>query len=86
MQVRYRTLAGWQDAAQTIVPPSFDNIVREVEITMWARTVGESQLQGQSVAAGNGVTAIRGSLVTSIAPRGAQTALMQEPNAANRWQ
>jgi prepilin-type N-terminal cleavage/methylation domain-containing protein len=86
MQIRYRTLAGWNDAAPTIAPPSFDNVVREVEITLWARTIGEARLQGESLAAGNGVTAVRGSLLTSIAPRGAQTALMNELNVANRWQ
>ena len=89
MQIRYRTFAGWQNGAPLIQPTSaapFDNIIREVEVTLWARTVGENQLQGQSRAAGNGATAVRGSLVTSIAPRAAQTALMQETNALKRWQ
>jgi len=89
MQVRYRTFAGWQNAAPVILPASatpYDNIVREVEVTLWARTVGENQLQGQTRAVGNGVTAVRGSLVTSIAPRAAQTALMQETDVAKRWQ
>jgi|CXWL01.1.fsa_nt_gi prepilin-type N-terminal cleavage/methylation domain-containing protein len=91
LQIRYRVVdaAGnpvWQDNAPTIVPPSFDNVVREVEITMWARTVGENLLQGQSQALGNGVTAVRGSLVSSVAPRAAQIALMQELDPAKRWQ
>lgn len=91
LQVRYRVsdAAGnpvWQDNAPPIVAPSFDNVVREVEITMWARTVGENQLQGQTRALGNGVTAIRGSLVSSVSPRGAQIALMQELDPAKRWQ
>ncbi|MBX7184979.1 MAG: prepilin-type N-terminal cleavage/methylation domain-containing protein [Vicinamibacteria bacterium] len=89
MQIRYRSFAGWQDAAPVVIPNAaapFDNIVREVEVTLWARTLGEARLQGQTVAAGNGVTAVRGSLVTSIAPRAAQIALMQETNAAKRWQ
>ncbi len=89
LQVRYRTFAGWQNAAPLILPTAatpFDNIVREVEVTLWARTVGENQLQGQTIPAGNGVTAVRGSLVTSIAPRAAQTALMQETDVAKRWQ
>jgi prepilin-type N-terminal cleavage/methylation domain-containing protein len=86
-QIRYRTAAGWQNAAPTIAQPSLDNVVREVEVTMWARTVGENQLQGQTLAAGNGVTAVRASLTTSIAPRAAQMALTQETaNLANRWQ
>lgn len=89
MQIRYRTFAGWQNAAPVILPTSatpYDNIVREVEVTLWARTIGENQLQGQTRAAGNGVTAVRGSMVTSIAPRAAQTALMQETDVAKRWQ
>ena len=85
-QIRYLTQAGWQDSAPTIVPPSLDNVVREVEVTMWARTVGENQLQGQSRAAGNGVTAVRGSLTSSMAPRAAQAALTQETDPAKRWQ
>jgi len=89
MQIRYRTFAGWQNNAPQILPTSaapFDNIVREVEVTLWARTVGENQLQGQTVAAGNGVTAVRGSLVTSISPRAAQISLMQELDPNKRWQ
>ena len=86
LQIRYRTLAGWQNAAPSIAPPSFDNVIREVEVTMWARTIGENQLQGQTLAAGNGVTAVRGSLTTTVAPRGAQVSLMQDPDPAKRWQ
>ena len=86
LQIRYRTAAGWQNSAPLIVLPSLDNVVREVEVTMWARTVGESGLQGQTLAAGNLVTAVRGSLTTSIAPRGAQTSLLQEPDPLKRWQ
>lgn len=86
LQVRYRTFNGWLDEAPAIVAPSFDNVVREVEITLWARTVGENQLQGQTLALGNGVTAVRGSLVSSVAPRAAQIALMQELDPAKRWQ
>lgn len=89
MQVRYRTLGGWVNSAPTIVPNAatpYDNIVREVEVTLWARTVGENNLPGQSRAAGNGVTAVRGSLVTSVSPRAAQAALMLDPNPASRWQ
>lgn len=91
LQVRYRVsdAAGnpvWQNNAPAIVAPSFDNVVREVEITMWARTVGENQLQGQTLAAGNQVTAVRGSLVSSVSPRAAQVALMQELDPNKRWQ
>jgi prepilin-type N-terminal cleavage/methylation domain-containing protein len=89
LQIRYRTFAGWQDNAPIIianVAAPYDNIVREVEVTLWARTLGENQLQGQTKAVGNGVTAVRGSMVTSIAPRAAQTALMQETDVAKRWQ
>ena len=91
LQIRYRVSDAvgnpvWQNAAPTIVAPSFDNVVREVEITMWARTVGESRLQGETLAAGNQVTAVRGSLVSSVSPRAAQTALMQELDPNKRWQ
>ncbi len=89
MQIRYRTFAGWQNAAPLISPLAgqpYDNIVREVEITLWARTVGERLLQGETAAAGNGVTAVRGSMTTSVSPRAAQMALASEPNPAKRWQ
>ena len=91
LQIRYRVSDAvgnpvWQDAAPTIVAPSFDNVVREVEITMWARTVGESRLQGETLAPGNQVTAVRGSLVSSVSPRAAQTALIQELDPNKRWQ
>jgi hypothetical protein len=89
MQIRYRTFAGWQDAAPQIQPQGaqpLDNVVREVEITLWARTVGRTRLQGESVAPGNQVTAVRGSLVTTVSPRAAQVALMQETDPTKRWQ
>ncbi len=85
-QVRYRTFNGWLDEVPAIVPPSYDNVVREVEITMWARALGEANLQGQTLAAGNQVTAVRGSLVSSVSPRAAQIALMQETDPNKRWQ
>lgn len=89
MQIRYRTFAGWQNAAPVIVANAaspYDNIVRELEVTLWARTLGESRLQGETRAAGNGQTGVRGSLVTTIAPRAAQMSLMQETTVAKRWQ
>ena len=90
LQVRYRTAGGWQAAAPLIAPASaiatrLDNIVREVEVTLWARTIGEARLQGESTSA-NGVIAVRGQLVMSVAPRAAQIALLNETNVANRWQ
>ena len=90
LQVRYRTFGGWQGSAPMINPAAavgvrFDNIVREVEVTLWARTVGEGKLVGETTAA-NGAVAVRGSAVTSMAPRAAQIALMNETVLAKRWQ
>jgi hypothetical protein len=89
MQIRYRVQSGWVDSAPTILPldaSPYDNVVREVEITLWGRTVGIVNVTGQTTAAGNGVTAVRGSLTTSVAPRAAQLSLTFETNAAKRWQ
>ena len=89
MQVRYRVQAGWTDSAPTILPLSaspYDNVVREVEITLWARTLNVARLQGETTAAGNGVTAVRANLTTSVAPRAAQDALQNETDPAKRWQ
>jgi prepilin-type N-terminal cleavage/methylation domain-containing protein len=100
MQIRYRIQSGWVNDAPVIVPTDaspFDNVVREVEITLWARTVGQidpttglakapAATTGQTTAAGNGVTAVRGSLTTSVAPRAAQMALQFETAVAKRWQ
>ena len=93
LQVRYRTAAGWLDTPPAIVAPvalaagSYDNVVREVEITLWARTPAENApVAGDMAAAGNGVRATRGSLITSVAPRAAQMALANELDATKRWQ
>jgi len=93
MQIRYKIYQGgalvWVDNAPTILPldpAPFDNVVREVEVTLWARTVGVNNLAGQTKAVGNGVTAVRGSLTTTISPRAAQEALQGETNPAKRWQ
>jgi len=89
MQVRYRTFAGWLDSVPVILPLSpspYDNVVRDVEITLWARVVGGGRLQGQTIATGNGVAAVRGQLVTTVSPRAAQLALQNETDATKRWQ
>lgn len=89
LQVRYRTAAGWVNSAPTILPldaSPYDNIVREVEFTLWARSIGQARLQGETTAAGNGTTAVRGSLVTSVAPRAAQESLKFETDVSKRWQ
>jgi hypothetical protein len=88
-QIRYRNAAGWVDSAPVILPldpAPYDNVVREVEITLWARTLNLRNVAGETTAVGNGVTAIRASLTTNVAPRAAQEALMFETNAAKRWQ
>ena len=89
LQIRYRVQAGWVESAPTILPLAaspYDNIVREVEITMWGRTLNVAKLKGETVAAGNGVTALRGNLITRVSPRAAQDSLMFETDPAKRWQ
>lgn len=60
------------------------DIVTGVRVTLWARAIGErpqvannpgDNLAGESRAAGNLVRAVRGSFVSSMAPRAAQEAL-----------
>src|SRR5262245_4819683 len=80
LQVRYRTNSKGPfpaDPAQygspeVAAPGNFDNIVQEVEVTLWARTVAPN-LQGQTTQAG--VNAIHGSLRTVTSPRAALMAL-----------
>ena len=43
--------------------------MREVQITLYSRTVGENRLAGESTK--NGVTAVRGQVSTVVTPRSA---------------
>jgi prepilin-type N-terminal cleavage/methylation domain-containing protein len=84
LQVQYLNGTGWQDEPGTIScgvscsAPSaadYDTIIRRVRVRLSARAM-EVNLQGQSTSAvGN---AVRGQLVTEIAPRPAATTLGQQ--------
>jgi prepilin-type N-terminal cleavage/methylation domain-containing protein len=91
-QVQYRHGNGaWENEAQLVIPaPPDDNyttLVREVKVTLSARTTGQQNLQGESFSA-TGVRAIRGSLTSVTAPRAALAALSVGPalGHAQRWQ
>jgi len=75
LQARYRVqtnydpanlTTGWTDNP-TGGSGNYGNAVRELEITLQARTVNERALQGETTS--GGVTAIRGQLKTVIVPR-----------------
>lgn len=86
MQIQYRVqgnscgapATGWVDGAPLIVPNNtatdYECIIREVRVTLWARALGVTNVTGETTAA-NGVTAVRGSLTTTITPRAALMAL-----------
>jgi hypothetical protein len=86
LQVRYRHAndpafgaANCCGVPLNVVPGNFATIVREVEVTLWARTFAPS-LQGQTTGPNNNVVAaIRGSLVTVTTPRAALQALLGVP-------
>ena len=81
LQVEYLNGTGWQDEPGTITcgvscaapsPADYDTLIRRVRVRLSARAM-EVNLQGQSTSAvGN---AVRGQLVTEIAPRQAGTTL-----------
>ena len=70
----------------TTNPGDFGNVVIGVRVTLWARAIGANpqlagnlgdHLQGETRAAGNQVLAVRGSLISAMAPRAAQASLLQ---------
>jgi type II secretory pathway pseudopilin PulG len=74
MQIRYRVPGAppFPNAACCGTPPlavagNFATLVQEVEVTLWARTLTPSALQGQTTR--GGVTAIHGMLRTVTTPR-----------------
>jgi prepilin-type N-terminal cleavage/methylation domain-containing protein len=92
LQVEYRSAnsAGWVNTPAFVAQNATGDIVQEVRVTLWARAVGVKPqeannvgdgLQGEYRAPGNLVMAVRGSLVTTVAPRAAQRALA----GANQW-
>jgi prepilin-type N-terminal cleavage/methylation domain-containing protein len=93
LQVQYRDgdpALDWRDTPQTIDrtlpdPDRWQRIVREVKVTLTARTTGQANLQGESVSVG-GVQAIRGQLTSVTAPRASLTALSSGlVDVSQRW-
>lgn len=78
------TAGAWQDVPGTVVETDYSTIVREVKITLVARTVGEQHLQGESIPAVGSTAAIRGSVTTSMTPRAALLWLQTAPGGA-QW-
>lgn len=83
-QVQYRNGVGlpgipvWLDDPGAVVVDGYGTLVREVRVTLVARTTGQANLQGESFSA-TGVGAIRGSLTTVTSPRAALFALSVGP-------
>ena len=83
LQVEYRTTnsgATWLNAPPLLAESTPGNIVLEVRLTLWGRalTPANTRLVGETRSRGadaTGVTAVRGSLVSIVAPRAAQEAL-----------
>jgi hypothetical protein len=80
LQVQYRdglnlpAAPAWANAPRPVVLGDFSTVVREVKITLGARTTGQALLQGESLSVA-GVAAIRGQLTSVTAPRAALFAL-----------
>jgi hypothetical protein len=79
LQVRYlSTQNGWQDTPGAMANGNYGTIIRQVQITLSARSMAPN-LAGQSTSAvGN---AVRGQLASTVSPRAAQLALQQ----GNQW-
>jgi prepilin-type N-terminal cleavage/methylation domain-containing protein len=89
MQVRYRAGGGaYADSPPVVADDDYTTIVRDVEVTLWARAIG-ANLQGQTVAPGQGTgvnaQAVRGSMVSVTTPRAALLALRDPAAGANQW-
>jgi len=84
MRVTYRIQSNYSSAdlttGWTAMPTggagTFDNLVREVRVTLQARTVGQALLFGESAVAA-GPNAVRGQLTTVITPVSTLTELAQ---------
>jgi prepilin-type N-terminal cleavage/methylation domain-containing protein len=71
IEYRYGAPGAWHNAPPISAKDSWNTLVREVRITLSARTTG-ANLQGQTRAAGGGgPDAVRGQLSTTVAPRAA---------------
>jgi prepilin-type N-terminal cleavage/methylation domain-containing protein len=74
LQVEYLSGAGWSNAPPVVVDTNYDTLVRRVRVTLSAR-VTAANLQGELAAGGAGPNAVRGQLVTEVAPRAVITEL-----------
>jgi hypothetical protein len=71
LQIEYMAGDGqWHNRPPLSVTDDWTTLVRRVRITLSARTAVQN-LQGETVAAGAGPDAVRGQLVTEVAPRAA---------------
>ena len=68
LQVRYLTGAGWNDDPGVVTAGNFGTIVREVQVTLSARSLAPN-LAGQTTSAVG--SAVRGQLVSVVSPRSA---------------
>lgn len=85
LQIEYRDgNAAWTTVPQAIAVDSWDTIVREVKVTLSARTTGQQLLQGESISV-TGVRAIRGQLTSVTVPRAALAALSATQAGAQQW-
>lgn len=78
MQIHYLDGSGvWQDLPKTLASPNYDDIVRQVRVTLSARTTGGAKLQGASKLApgANAPMVIREQMTTIGTPRAALIAL-----------
>ncbi len=82
LQVQYRTGTNWLDDPGTPTSPDYNTIIREVRVTLGARTVSTRGLQGATTSAVG--SAVRGQLVSETAPRSALFYLNQNPAGA-QW-
>jgi type II secretory pathway pseudopilin PulG len=86
LQVRYRVAnAAYVDSPPAAVMGNYATIVKDVEVTLWARAIAQN-LQGQRVAPGGLPNAVRGSLVSVTTPRAALLALRDPAAGALQWQ
>jgi len=68
LQVEYLSGTGWSNAPPLVVNTDYDTLVRRVRVTLSAR-VTAANLQGELAAGGAGPNAVRGQLVSEVAPR-----------------
>jgi prepilin-type N-terminal cleavage/methylation domain-containing protein len=85
MQVQYlQAVAGaaWVDGAPLVqnLPPDFGTIIREVQVTLSARSEAQN-IQGVTTST-SGPVAVRGTLTATASPRSSLLALSWQPNPA----